>query len=334
MSSVVLGAIAACAASSMYNLGLALQALDAREAPAGDALRAALLLRLARRRRWLAGTALNVLGWPLQTAALLLAPLTVVQPALAFGLALLLVVGARHLHEPVGVREALAVLGILGGVALLAATAPDASTQHAAPVALGAVLGGIGALALVPFALPGRGVLMTLGAGAALAWSGLSTKLVADALHDGRPLLVLVWAAATGLASGVGLLAEMSALQRRPATQVAPVVFVVQVLVPVLAAPLLVGEHWHHVAGVLAGIAVVVGCALALLRSLAVRSLVEAETSSAESGSARSPAADSRVPSARTEDSAAPGSSPAVRTTMSPAEGSGAEATSDTERRS
>jgi drug/metabolite transporter (DMT)-like permease len=318
----------------MYNLGLALQALDAREAPAGDALRAALLLRLARRRRWLAGTALNVLGWPLQTLALLLAPLTVVQPALAFGLALLLVVGARHLHERVGVREALAVLGILGGVALLAATAPDASTQHAAPAALAAVLGGIGALALVPFALPGRGVLMTLGAGAALAWSGLSTKLVADALHAGRPLLVLVWAAATGLASGVGLLAEMSALQRRPATQVAPVVFVVQVLVPVLAAPLLVGEHWHHVAGVLAGIAVVVGCALALLRSPAVRSLVEAEASSAESGSARSPAADSRVPSARTEDSVAPGSSPAVRTTMSPAEGSGAEATSDTERRS
>jgi drug/metabolite transporter (DMT)-like permease len=334
MSSVVLGAIAACAASSMYNLGLALQALDAREAPAGDALRAALLLRLARRRRWLAGTALNVLGWPLQTAALLLAPLTVVQPALAFGLALLLVVGARHLHEPVGVREALAVLGILGGVALLAATAPDASTQHAAPAALAAVLGGIGALALVPFALPGRGVLMTLGAGAALAWSGLSTKLVADALHAGRPLLVLAWAAATGLASGIGLLAEMSALQRRPATQVAPVVFVVQVLVPVLAAPLLVGEHWHQVAGVLAGIAVVVGCALALLRSPAVRSLVEAETSSAESGSARSPAADSRVPSARTADSAAPGSSPAVRTTMSPAEGSGAEATSDTDRRS
>lgn len=336
MSSVVLGAIAACAASSLYNLGLALQALDAREAPAGDALRPSLLLRLVRRPRWLAGTALNILGWPLQTAALLLAPLTVVQPALAFGLVLLLVVGARHLHERVGAREALAVLGILGGVALLAAVAPDASTRHAGPGALAAVLGGVGAIALVPFALRGRGggILITLGAGSALAWSGLSTKLVADALHDGHAGAVVVWAAATGLASGIGLLAEMSALQRRPATQVAPVVFVVQVLVPVLAAPLLVGEHWHQPAAVLAGIAVVVGCALALLRSPAVRVLVEADASSVDSGSARSPAALSR--DARTSSSAAvdAGDPSAVTTTMSPAAGSGADAAPEDEKRS
>jgi drug/metabolite transporter (DMT)-like permease len=328
MSSIVLGAGAACGASSLYNLGLALQALDAREAPADEALRPTLLLRLARRRRWLAGTALNILGWPLQTVALLLAPLTVVQPALAFGLVLLLVVGARRLHERVGVREALAVAGILGGVALLAAVAPEPSTQHAGAGALAAVLGGLGLLAVVPFVAGRGGVLMTLGAGAALAWSGISTKLVADALHVGRPAAVLLWAAATGLASGVGLLAEMSALQRRPATQVAPVVFVVQVLVPVLAAPLLVGERWPHVAGVLAGIAIVVACALALLRSPAVRSLVDpdAEASSADSGSARSPAADSRAGSASSSVATTSGAPSAVTTTTSPADGSGADA--------
>jgi drug/metabolite transporter (DMT)-like permease len=278
MSSVVLGAGAACAASSLYNLGLALQSVDAREAPADDGLKPRLLLRLARRRRWVAGLALNVSGWPLQTVALLAAPLTVVQPALAFGLVLLLIVGARHLHEPVGAREALAVGGILAGVALLAAVSPDASTEHAGALALAAVLGGVGLLALVPFVVRGGGGgLMTLGAGAAFAWGGVSTKLVADALSDGRIVLLLAWALATGLSAALGMLAEMSALQRRPATQVAPVVFVVQVSIPVLAAPLLVGEHWRHPAGVLGGMVLVVGSALMLLRSPAVRSLVEAD---------------------------------------------------------
>jgi drug/metabolite transporter (DMT)-like permease len=340
MSSVVVGALAACAASSLYNLGLALQALDAREAPAAEALQPSLLLRLARRRRWLAGTALNILGWPLQAAALLLAPLAVVQPSLAFGLVLLLVVAARHLGERAGPREAVAVLGILVGVALLAAVAPDPSTRHAAPGALAAVLGGVAAVALIPFFIArGRagtaaGVLMTLGAGAALAWSGLSTKLVADALHGGQWGGVLLWAAATGLASGIGLLAEMSALQRRPATQVAPVVFVVQVLVPVFAAPLLVHEHWRQVPLVLLGIAVVVGCALALLRSPVVRSLVDADASSTDSGSARSPRAESRAASrsrSRADDAGGPSG---VTTTMSPADGSGAVAASEDEKRS
>jgi hypothetical protein len=36
----------------------------------------------------------------------------------------------------------------------------------------------------------------------------------------------------------------MSALQRRPATRVVPIVFVVQICVPVLLAPVLGGESW------------------------------------------------------------------------------------------
>jgi uncharacterized membrane protein len=322
-SSILLGIAAACGASSLYNIGLALQALDAREAPADEGLRPTLLVRLVRRRRWLAGTGLNLLGWPLPAAALLLAPLTVVQPALAFGLTLLLVVGARHLDERVGVREATAVLAILAGVALLGVVAPDLSTRHASGVALAGVLGGVALIALLPFAVRGRGGLMTLGAGAALAWSGLSTKLAADALHQGHALSVLLWVAATGLASGVGLLAEMSALQQRGATQVAPVVFVVQVVVPVVAAPLVVGEHWHHPVAVVAGLVVIVGGALALLRSPAVQSLVcaEEEASSVESVTVSSPRADSRAATARTSAATRVGGPPVVRTTMSPAAG-------------
>ena len=109
-----------------------------------------------RRPRWLAGTALGVVGWPLQAAALLLAPLTVVQPALAFGLVLLLVLGARTLHEPVGARDVLAVGAIIAGVAFLAVVAPPTSSHHVGGWPLALVLGGRAAVALAPYALRGR----------------------------------------------------------------------------------------------------------------------------------------------------------------------------------
>ena len=338
MSSVALGAGAACAASSLYNLGLALQALDAREAPATDTLRPALLARLARRPRWLAGTALNLLGWPLQAAALLLAPLTVVQPSLAFGLVLLLVIGARRLGEPVGPREAAAVAAILAGVALLAIVAPEPSTSHARAATIALVLGVVGVAALTPYALllarRGGGGAAALGAGFALAWSGLTTKLVADALHSGHVGALLAWAVATGAASGLGLLAEMSALQQRPATQVAPVVFVVQVLVPVAAGRWLAHEPLHQLPGVGLGIAAVVGGAVALLRSPVVRSLVDAEASSTDSETGRMPARERRLVSAAIARAAEAGPSSAVITTTSPADGNGAAAADDVDSRS
>jgi drug/metabolite transporter (DMT)-like permease len=301
MSPLLLGIAAACGASALYNLGLALQALDARDAPADEGLRPSLLVGLMGRRRWLLGTGLNLLGWPLQAAALLLAPLTVVQPALAFGLVLLLVVGARHLDERVGAREVAAVAAILAGVTLLGVVAPDVSTRHAGAIVLTCVLAAVAGMALVPFVLRGHSGLTTLGAGAALAWSGLSTKLMADAVHTGHAGTALLWAIATGVASGVGLLAEMSALQQRNATQVAPVVFVVQVVVPVAVARVLVSEHAPHPALVVVGLLVIVGGAVALLRSPAVRSLVAAEDEdrSADSVTAFRPSRESDADRAR-----------------------------------
>ena len=96
MVELVLGIAAAIGASSLYSLGIALQAMDAKQAPADDHLRVALVWGLVRRARWLTGTGLSILGWPLQVVALMLAPLVVVQPALAFGLLVLML--ARRAH--------------------------------------------------------------------------------------------------------------------------------------------------------------------------------------------------------------------------------------------
>ena len=122
---LVLGILAAVASSCLYNLSIAMQALQAREVPPDHGLRPSLLVRLVKNPRWLGATAIGLLGWPLELAALLLAPLTVVQPVLASGLLLLLYLGASRLGERPGPREYVAIGAILVGLTGVALAAPE-----------------------------------------------------------------------------------------------------------------------------------------------------------------------------------------------------------------
>ncbi len=207
-------------AATLFSLGFALQAMDARESPEEEHLRMALALRLVRRVRWLSGTALSVLGWPLQVLALSLAPLVVVQPALALGLPVLMVVGERMLGERAGPREHLAVGAIVLGVVGAGLCAPARSDSHAGWATLAIVLVLLALASLLPYVLlrvgrPPASVTM-LGAGFAFAWSGVATKLASDDLAHGYLLVALGWGLSTAGASAVASLSEMSALQSRP----------------------------------------------------------------------------------------------------------------------
>lgn len=277
---LALGIVAAVGASCLYNTSIALQALEARGVPHEHALHPSLLGRLLRNRRWLGATALGLAGWPLEIVALLLAPLTVVQPCLASGLILLLWLGATRLGEKPGRREAIAVAAIVAGVGGVAWAAPDRTTDHAGTAAV--------ALALVLVALPVAApyvararirhsphqegvkvgwvgaveVLAVLAAGFAYAWTAIASKLLTDELAAGSAAVAALWLATAAASEGVGLLSEMSALQRRPATHVAPVMLAVQVLVPVVLAPLIFGESWSDTP--LGGVALVAFMAVAL----------------------------------------------------------------------
>src|SRR3954470_13481044 len=118
-ASVAAGAAAACIASCMYDVGVALQALEAGTTDAAEGLKPRLLRQLIARGRWLAGLSLNLLGWPFHAAAFALAPVSVVQACPAFGLMPLLVIGARRLDEPVGAPQLQGVLAIVAGVVCL-----------------------------------------------------------------------------------------------------------------------------------------------------------------------------------------------------------------------
>jgi hypothetical protein len=90
----LLGVAAAFGSSGLYSLGVSLQAAEAGTTGREFALRPALIATLARRRRWLLGALISLAGWPLQALALLVAPLTLVQPALAAGLVILVTVSS------------------------------------------------------------------------------------------------------------------------------------------------------------------------------------------------------------------------------------------------
>lgn len=247
---LALGIAAAVAASLLYNTSIALQALEAREVPQEHTLRVSLIGRLIRNRRWLGATALGFLGWPLEILALTLAPLTVVQPCLASGLVLLLWLGVSKLGEAPGRREYTAVAAIASGVIGVALVAPERSTDHADTEAILLALALVAIPIALPYALRGRalagGTVAVVGAGAGYAWTAIASKLLTDELAAGALLVAAVWLATAAVSEGLALLSEMSALQTRPATRVAPVMFAVQVLLPVLLAPLIFDESWSE----------------------------------------------------------------------------------------
>lgn len=280
MLTTLLGVALAFAGASLYAVGVALQALEARAVSTDHALRLSLLRGLATRKRWLMGTFFAFLGWLCEAGALLLVPLSIVQPALAFGMIVLLVMGARILKEDFGRRELIGVSCIIVGVGGIALISPARTINNAEPTALAIVIMAFAILSLAPRALHNTGrvtsLIVTFGAGLAYAWSALMSKLIADALAVKDIPLLLLWSI-PAIASGIlGLTNEMTALQTRRASEVAPIVFATHMLIPVLLSPTLVGERWRLPALMIASIATVAAGAALLASSRVVSDVVRA----------------------------------------------------------
>jgi hypothetical protein len=263
---ILAGTALALGAAAMFGLGIVLQAQVARKAPREDVLRVRLLARLMRSPRWLAGSGVVVAGWALQLVALWLAPVTLVQPALAFTVVVVLALAAPVLGEPVGRREVFAACAIAIGVGAVAVVAPARSGGHTAAAPLVVTVALLAAVALTPLA--GRAwryaaLVLPAAAGAAFALSSIATKLVTDSIGTSLPAGA-GWLAVTALAAAVGGIDEMSAFRVQPAVAVVPVVLATETLLPVAAAPVLFGEGWgasvlHRVVLALALAAVTAG---------------------------------------------------------------------------
>jgi drug/metabolite transporter (DMT)-like permease len=278
------GLAAALVASLLFNVGIVLQALDARVAPRSLGLRVALLGRLLRRPLWLLGLALGLIGvWP-QAVAYAKAPFVVVQPVLALGLLVVLFLGARILHEPVGARELAGVVAIIGGVALVAWGAPAHSEMHRGALPVLAVFGGLAAAGLAPFALRGTswdtGIAVTVATGCAFGATNVATKLLGDNANVGHWATAAVWGGAGALMAVAATIANMTAFQRLAATVVVPVSTAVQTFLPVVLEPFFLREHWSSAryggAPIIGGLVLAMTGVVVLASTRAVSEIVSA----------------------------------------------------------
>jgi uncharacterized membrane protein len=279
------GMVAGVCASLLFNVGIALQALEARAAPAEQGLRVSLLTHLIKRRRWLIGLLLGGLGVPLEILAFAEAPFVVVEPILAVGLLVLLALGVRVLGETVQVTALLGVIAIIGGTVLVAWGAPTHSEAHRGAVAVVGVMAALVLASLVPFPLRGtrfdRALVPNLASACGFAATNVATKLMGDNLNRGHYANFALWLVVALMTGVVATLTGMTALQRREATVVVPISTAVQTFLPIALEPLFLQERLStaELGGsvLLAGLVVMVIGTVLVSRTRAVSTLVAGE---------------------------------------------------------
>jgi drug/metabolite transporter (DMT)-like permease len=324
---LAVGITAVLAASAAYNAGVVLQALDARKEPAECGLRLALLARLLRRRRWIVGTALTILAFPLQVIAYSNAPLDIVQPLLAVGLVVVLILGSRLMGDAARPSHYAAVAAIIAGVAIIAAAGPDHRQPDRGGIAQLTVMAVLAIGIAAPYVLRGRrwrgAALLTASTGVAFAWGDLATKLFGDGVNGGRAGVAAFWLVAVGVSAVVGTLSLMTAFQEAEVRKVVPGTFAVEAVLPVVLAPLLLQHNGGFTASdlapiavglalVVAGIVVLAGSAQVAWAMAAASTRATGKLSAPAASRARAPSGSVRAPAPPTQTgrASASGSSP------------------------
>jgi drug/metabolite transporter (DMT)-like permease len=194
---------AALGATVFYNLAPVVQAVAARREPLGRGVGFALLARLIRRPLWLAGFGLELVGFALEVIALSVAPLILVQPLLASGLAIAALASWIALGErfrPVG---GVGVMLLAGGVISLTASVAGLQQQPQLPqaVSLGVAVAAAAAVTagLLWFASMSvhrdwrttEGALFGAAAGVCFSMSAVGTRYLGVEIHhfSGHALL-------------------------------------------------------------------------------------------------------------------------------------------------
>ncbi|MHB9853122.1 hypothetical protein ACSYGO_28330 [Streptomyces krungchingensis] len=264
--------VCALGASVCFGTATVLQAMAARAAagtgPGGDA---ALLLRALRQWRYLAGLALDGVGFLLQIAALRSIPIYAVGAALAASLAVTAVVASRLLRVRLSRVEWGAVGLVCAGLAMLGlASGTEGDRPGSAPLKY-AMLGtavGVLLLGLVSGRLPERGRPLVLGLGAGFGFGvvEVSVRLIDDL--DPGALLANPATYALLIGGGAAFLLLTSALQRGSVTTATAGLVIGETIGPALVGVVWLGDRTREGLAWLAvlGFAVAVAGALALAR--------------------------------------------------------------------
>ncbi|MGW2747579.1 DMT family transporter [Streptomyces sp. NPDC001450] len=263
--------VCALAAAVCFGTATVLQAVAARQAGTGGGGEAALLLRAVRQWRYLAGLALDGLGFLFQIAALRSIPIYAVGAALASSLAVTAVVAARLLRVRLSGTEWGAVGVVCLGLTMLGLASGPEGDQEGSETLKWAMLAtavGMLVLALLGGRLSGRMRALVLGLGAGFGFGvvEVSVRLI-DSL---RPADLLTNPAAYALLIGGGaaFILLTSALQRGSVTTATAGLVIGETIGPAAIGVIWLGDRTHEGLTWLAalGFAVAVAGALALAR--------------------------------------------------------------------
>lgn len=212
-------------ATSCYQIGTVMQKIGAGRVPRlelrrgqGDVVRAFLRSRI-----WLGGMAVMTAGWILFLKAVANAPVSIVQPALGFGLCLLAVFSVVFLGERLRPIEWLGTALMVGGIVLLGVSAardPTRAASIAAIPLLAVGVAGVGAVAAtVPLARAERGlplpVVLGFAAGVLIGVAAVYTKGLFLSLEAGSPWLAWTVFLPIAMIGNIGgLWVQQAAFQR------------------------------------------------------------------------------------------------------------------------
>ncbi|WP_398695828.1 DMT family transporter [Streptomonospora wellingtoniae] len=206
---IVWSVLIALAGAFCMALGSALQERDAVRAPGHSVARVGFLVHLARRPRWVLGTAGAGAGVALHLVALSGAPLTIVQPIGVTGLLFAIVLSALFNRAPVRAGQIAAGVAVMAGLSGLLLLFPHSAEVPRLSIGTGLGLtGGILALGCAVFAAahwvrPGPRVLLlaTVGGAALGTTSALARVVAANAAADWTA--VFTWLTPMCLAAAV-----------------------------------------------------------------------------------------------------------------------------------
>jgi drug/metabolite transporter (DMT)-like permease len=184
--------VLAIIAALLFGVGTVLQQRAAMQVPDEEAMKAGLLVRLAKQPIWLAGIVVDALGFAAQAVALAIGRIVMVQPLLATAVVFALPLGARLDKRRLTRGEIVGAAAVVGGVGAFVVVAnPTGGVDNpelSVWIWVDAVcLGLSAALALLSRGRsPGvKASLLGSAAGILFALSAVLTKAVADQLDEG-----------------------------------------------------------------------------------------------------------------------------------------------------
>jgi drug/metabolite transporter (DMT)-like permease len=247
--SIVLLSLASAVA---YGVAAVLQHRAAAKEPSDELMRLGLVATLARQPLWLAGNALDGVGFLLQFLALRRGSLTLVEPLLVLSLVVALPVAARLEHQRVSRSALLSVVAIAVGLALfLGAGQPGAGHPHASTQAW-MVLSALVAVFCVGTVLarnktksPQQGaVLLALGSGVAFGYAAALSEGIGHLLDHGVLHTLSSWEPYALLVAGAAaLLLTQGAFHAGALRLSLPTLTVAQPLVAIAISLVFFGEH-------------------------------------------------------------------------------------------